>query len=316
MIDRRTFLAGISAAGIAPLVRAAPAAAETAALRIGNVPIDSSSAIFAARDQGFLSRAGLTPDIEEFTNGGAIAAAVVSGALDIGGINVLTLAAAHERGVPLKIIASGSTYTTKDATTAMLVPKASPLRTARDLSGKVVAVNVLKGIAHVSAQSWIDKNGGDSKSVRFIEIPFATMPATLAAARVDAAVVAEPSLSQARDGTRLFAKSYDGIGDLWMIDAWVATDAWLAANPETAKRFGDAMRQAAVWANHNQEKTAALVSSAMKIDPAVVRSMRRATFLEHADLGVVQPVIDVGAQYGALDARFPAADLFFPGALR
>ena len=31
--------------------------------------------------------------------------------------------------------------------------------------------------------------------------------------------------------------------------------------------------------------------------------------------GVVQPVIDVGAQYGALSARFPAADLFYPGAL-
>ena len=43
--------------------------------------------------------------------------------------------------------------------------------------------------------------------------------------------------------------------------------------------------------------------------------MRRATFLEHVNLGVVQPVIDVGAQYGALSARFPAADLFYPGAL-
>jgi NitT/TauT family transport system substrate-binding protein len=315
MIDRRTFVAALLAAGTAPAVGGV-AAAQAGTLRIGNVPIDSSSAIFAARDQGFLSRAGLTADVQEFSNGGAIAAAVASGALDVGGINVLTLAAAHERGVPLKIIASGSTYTTKDATTAMLVPKSSPLRTARDLTGKTVAVNVLKGIAHVSAQSWIDKNGGDSKSVRFIEIPFSTMPSTLAANRVDAAVVAEPALSQARDETRLFAKSYDGIGDLWMIDAWVATDAWIAANAETARRFGDAMRQAAVWANRNQDKTAVVVSAAMKIDPAVVRSMRRATFLEHANLAVVQPVIDVGAQYGALSARFPAADLFFPGALR
>jgi NitT/TauT family transport system substrate-binding protein len=197
----------------------------------------------------------------------------------------------------------------------MLVPNASTLHSARDLNGKTLAVNVLKGIAHVSAQSWIDKNGGDSKSVRYIEMPFAAMPAALGANRVDAAVVAEPQLSESHNDTRFFGKSYDGIGDLWMIDAWVASEAWIAANPEAAHRFGEAMQQAAVWANHNQDKTAAIISAAMKIDLAVVRSMRRATFLEHVNLGVVQPVIDVGTQYGALSARFPAADLFFAGAL-
>lgn len=279
------------------------------------MPLDSSSEIFAAQSQGFLAKAGLTADVQSFTNGNAIAAAVVSGALDAGGVNVLSLAAAHEKGLPLKIIGSGSIYTTKNPTTVMLVPIASTLRSARDLGGKTLAVNVLKGIAHVSAQAWIDKNGGDSKAVRYIELPFAAMPAALAANRVDAAVVAEPNLTQARDDTRVFGKSYDGIGDVWMIDAWVASDAWIAANPDVAHRFGVALQQAAVWANHNRDKTAEIISSAMKIDLAVVRSMRRATFLEHVDLGVVQPVIDVGAQYGALSARFPAADLFFAGAL-
>src|ERR1700722_19655548 len=313
---RRTVLAGLGAVAVSPfagvqIVRAA----ETVTLRVGNVPIDSSSEIFAAQSEGFLSKAGITLDIQSFTNGNAIAAAVVSGSLDVGGINVLSLAAAHEKGLPLKIAASGSTYTTKNPTTVMLVPNASPLKTARDLTGKVVAVNVLQGIAHVSAESWIDKNGGDSKQVKYIELPFAAMPAALAANRVDAAVVAEPQLTQSHNDTRLFGKSYDGIGDLWMIDAWTVNEAWLTANPDVAHRFSDAMQQAAVWANRNHDKTAELVSAATKIDISIVRAMRRATFLEHVNLGVVQPVIDVGAQYGALSARFPAADLFYPGAL-
>jgi NitT/TauT family transport system substrate-binding protein len=313
---RRTVLTGLGAVVVSPfagvqIVRAA----YTVTLRVGNVPIDSSSEIFAAQSEGFLTKAGITLDIQSFTNGNAIAAAVVSGSLDVGGINVLSLAAAHEKGLPLKIAASGSTYTTKNPTTVMLVPNASPLKTARDLTGKVVAVNVLQGIAHVSAESWIDKNGGDSKQVKYIELPFAAMPAALAANRVDAAVVAEPQLTQSRNDTRLFGKSYDGIGDLWMIDAWTVNEAWLTANPDVAHRFSDAMQQAAVWANRNHDKTAELVSAATKIDISIVREMRRATFLEHVNLGVVQPVIDVGAQYGALSARFPAADLFYPGAL-
>jgi NitT/TauT family transport system substrate-binding protein len=316
MLKRRTVLAGLGAALTIPALGARPArAADVMTLRVGNVPIDSSSEIFAAQSEGFLAKAGLAVDIQSFTNGNAIAAAVVSGALDIGGINVLSLAAAHEKGLPLKILASGSTYTTKNPTTVMLVPSASALKTARDLNGKNVAVNVLKGIAHISAQAWIDKNGGDSKSVHFIELPFASMPAALTASRVDAAVVAEPQLSQSRNDARLFGKSYDGIGDLWMIDAWVATDAWIAANPAAARGFSEAMRQAAVWANRNQDKTAELVSTATKIDLPIVRSMKRAVFLEHVNLNVVQPVIDVGAQYGGLNAKFPAADLFAPSAL-
>ncbi len=100
-----------------------------------------------------------------------------------------------------------------------------------------------------------------------------------------------------------------------MIDAWTASQAWLTANPDVARRFSNAMQQAAVWANRNHDKTAELVSAATKIDLSIVREMHRATFLEHVNLGVVQPVIDVGAKYGALSAPFPAADLFYPGAL-
>jgi NitT/TauT family transport system substrate-binding protein len=313
---RRAVLTGLGGALLSPfadvqIVRAA----DTVTMRVGNVPIDSSSEIFAAQSAGFLAKNGITVDIQDFTNGNAIAAAVVSGSLDAGGINVLSLAAAHEKGLPLKIAASGSTYTTKNPTTVMLVPNSSQLKTARDLNGKVLAVNVLQGIAHVSAESWIDKNGGDSKQVKYIELPFAAMPAALAANRVDAAVVAEPQLTQSRNDTRMLGKSYDGIGDLWMIDAWTVSEAWLTANPDIARRFSNAMQQAAVWANRNHDKTAELVSAATKIDISIVREMRRATFLEHVNLGVVQPVIDVGAQYGALSARFPAADLFYPGAL-
>jgi NitT/TauT family transport system substrate-binding protein len=266
--------------------------------------------------QGFLSRAGIEVQLQNFTNGNAIAAAVVSGSLDVGSANVLSLASAHEKGLPLKIIGSGAIYTTKNPTTVMLVAKNSKLRTARDLSGTTIGVNVLKGIAHVSAEAWIDKNGGDAKQVRFVELPFSATPAAIVAGRIDAGVVPEPFLTQSKDETRVFAKSYDGIGPRWMIDGYIATDSWIAANRDVAGRFAQATRAAGTWANHNQDKTAEIVSKAMNVDPSVVRSMARASFLERTDLSVVQPVIDAGVQYGALSARFPAADLFNPDALR
>lgn len=312
---RRSIVFGLAAA-LTPVAARSPARAADVTIRLGNVAIDSSSEIYSAMSEGYLARSGIDVQMQNFTNGNSIAAAVLSGSLDIGSANVLSLAAAHEKGLPLKIIGWGSVYTTKNPTTVMLVAKDSKLRSARDLNGSTVAVNVLKGIAHVSAEAWIDKNGGDSKQVRFVEIPFSATPAALTSSRIDAGVVPEPFITQSKNETRFFAKSYDGIGDRWMIDGYIATEAWIAANRDLAARFAQATRQAGTWANHHQDKTAEIVSKAMGVDLAVVRSMARASFLERPDLSVVQPIIDTGARYGALSGRFAAADLFNPDALR
>jgi NitT/TauT family transport system substrate-binding protein len=312
-MKRSTAVCGLAATLVA--AANAPSRAADVTIRLGNVAIDSSSEIYSAMSEGYLSRAGIDVALQNFTNGNAIAAGVLAGALDIGSANVLSLAIAHEKGLPLRIIGSGSVYTTKNPTTVMLVAKNSKLSTARDLNGLTVGVNVLKGIAHVSAQGWIDKNGGDAKQVRFVELAFSAMPAALAANRIDAGVTPEPFITQSKAETRFFGKSYDGIADRWMIDAYIATEAWIAANRDLARKFGQATRAAGTWANRHQDKTAEIVSKAMNIDVSVIRSMSRASFLERTDLSVIQPIIDVGVQYGALSARFPAADLFNPESL-
>jgi len=97
-----------------------------------------------------------------------------------------------------------------------------------------------------------------------------------------------------------------------MIDGYIATQTWIAANRDTAHRFQRANLEAASWANRHQDQTAEFVAKGMGLDVAVVRAMARATFLEKSDLGAIQPVIDVGVQYGVLPEKFAASDLFAP----
>lgn len=68
-------------------------------------------------------------------SGGRAAGAAEPATLWIGNVPIDS-SSDREKGLPLKIIASGSTYPTKNPTTVMLVPNASTLRSARDLNGK------------------------------------------------------------------------------------------------------------------------------------------------------------------------------------
>src|SRR6185312_7579577 len=120
---------------------------------------------------------------------------------------------AHERGVPVTIIAPAGNYLTRAPISALMVPAGSPIKTAKDLNGKIVAVNGLKNITQLATEAWCDQNGGDWKSLHFTEMGFPEMPAALRAHRVDAAFITEPVVSSAvRSGTAtVIGKPYDAI---------------------------------------------------------------------------------------------------------
>lgn len=308
-LKRSVAIAGLGA-GLLPWALPSIVRAAGKPVRVGSIASDSAMQVFTAVNNGFFARNGIDAILETFTNGNNILTAILGGSLDIGGVNLLSFAAAYEHGFPFRVISIGTLYRSVAPTTTMIVAKDSKIRTARDLNGTTIGLNVLKGIAHVAAQAWIDKNGGDSKQVRFIELANSTIGPAIASGRFDAGVLPEPYATESRNETRVFCKVFDGIAPRWMIDAHVATQAWINADSDRAQRVNRAMLEAAHWANHNQDKTAVVVSNMMKLDINVVRSMNRATFLEKRDLSLIQPVLDAGYEYGALPNRLSAISLF------
>jgi NitT/TauT family transport system substrate-binding protein len=312
MMNRSRLIGGVAAATCLPFALSGTARAADTKVTVGTAQTDSASELFSGIYEGFFSRAGLDVEPQNFSNGNSTFAAMIGGSLDIAASNLLSFAVAFAHGAPLRMIAPGGIYSTRNPATVLVVAKDSTLRAARDLSGTTVGVNVLDGIAHIATQAWIDKNGGDSKQVHFLELPNTAMATALASKRIDAAILPEPYFSQSKNETRVLGKAFDGFGPRWMIDGYVATQAWIAANRDVARRFARARSEGAAWANRHQDQTAVFVAKAMNLDLAVVRSMARATFFEKVDLAAIQPVIDVGVQYGALPTRFLAADLFSP----
>jgi NitT/TauT family transport system substrate-binding protein len=211
------------------------------------------------------------------------------------------------------VIAPAGVYSSKEPTSAIVVKATSPYHTAKDLNGKIIACNGLQNISQIGPEAWFDKNGGDVTSYKWTDMPFPDMPGALDTGRVDAALVAEPVLSDAlAKGNRVLGNAYDGIAPSFLIGAWFTTGAWAKAHPDEVKRFQRAMFATAAWANQHRTESAAILNRATKI--VVQPSMKRTTYGEKLEPALMQPLIDATAKYGTLKASFPAIDLVAPEA--
>ena len=300
---------------VAPLLLMAPgtrAAAQTGEqIVVATPPNDSSGEVFYAADMGFFAKAGLNVKVMPMNNAGAVAPAVVSGAVTIGGLTVPSVAIAREKGVPITIIAPGSIYSSAAPTSGIIVLKNSPLRKAADLNGKPLDTRDLSNKRFYGANAWIDKNGGDSKSVKWIEISDTADIAAMQQGRVDAASVSEPALDDALHGEgRMLGPVYDAIGDKFLIAAFFTTDDYAKAHPDVMRKFAEAIVAAGKWANKNQAASAKILEKYAGVP--IPAGYTRVTYAERLRAADAQPVLDMLAHYGVLKPNPRAPDLFSP----
>jgi NitT/TauT family transport system substrate-binding protein len=209
------------------------------------------------------------------------------------------------------MVAPGGDYSSNSPTTVLAVAKNSPLKTAKDMNGKTIGVSTLRDLQQVSIMKWIDVNGGDSSTLKFLEIPVPEMAPSLVAGRLDGACELEPSLTYAKGDIRIFGKCYDSISKTLTITTHFANNDWLDKNPAAARAFVGAMRTTAQWANKNQAAAGAILAGITKIPPATIAEMNRVVFADRLDPKTIQPVIDATAQYKFLPKTFNVADMFW-----
>lgn len=266
-------------------------------IRVTTVPIDAGAEVFYAKDLGYFAKAGLDVDILTATNGGAAAASVAGSAVDIGYADTISISSAFGKGVPFVVIAPAAVYRSSAATTLLVVPANSPIRSAKDLNGKTLAGSGLGTISGYAPRLWIEKNGGDLSSVKFVELAFPAMLAALDAGRIDAAAIAEPFLTQARKTDRIIGSPYDAVAKEFLTAAFFTLGPWANGHPDVVKRFASAIHDAAVWANRNHGQSAEILLRYTKTDPAIASQMTRAYYGERLTPALMQPAIDLAAKY-------------------
>jgi NitT/TauT family transport system substrate-binding protein len=283
-------------------------------LVMGTAPIDAGVPQIVAQKAGIFQRNGLDVEVQVMSSGAALTAAVAGGTLQATGTSVLGLIIAHLRGLPFQIIAPASVYDTNQPSELLVVRKDSPIRKGAHMNGKTIASPALRDLFSVTIHAWVDQNGGDSRTLREIELPPAATTAALAAGRIDAAILNEPTLSQALNSglVRVLGKPYDSIASHFMIAAVFAQTDYINANKEIIQRLARSLLQANVFANAHPDQTAPWLAELTKVDVATIMHGHRELFDEALIPANLQKVIDAAVRYKAIDRAFDARELISP----
>ena len=283
------------------------ASAQAEPLRLGAAGSETFDQAFIVVDGGFLTRAGLTGDAELLPNGGRIMEAVIGGSMDLGMSDMLQVANAVSHGLPIGFFAGGGLYDTNAPTTVLVVPKTSPMRDAKELEGKTIALQGLKTLAEISTREWLRQHGADPAKVTFVEFaPGAIVPAVMRGT-VAAAMVSEPFISGSATDIRIFGKPYDAVAKRFYISSWYGKRDFIAG--ANGRKVQQAIYASAVWANAHQDESGAILAKRLKIDIERVRAMTRASFATSLDPKLMQPVLDIALKYGLLEHAVDASTL-------
>jgi NitT/TauT family transport system substrate-binding protein len=307
-------------AGIAAGVTLAPAlvrAQSLTTIHVNSPPSEQLLPLAYAMRAGLFERAGIKIELSKSSSGAATAAAVASGASDIGFSSMLAVVLGFARGVPFTILApSGIQVASSDR--GLLVASSSTLRTAKDFVGKTFAAAAVNDITLLVLRAWMDQNGADSSTVKVVEIPQAAAPVALEQGRVDGIMVSNPAYTMALAGgkARLVTNIFTAISPRWLIVCWFTTTGWVERNRALAERFARVHAEAATYVNTHVEETLDDLVQMTGLDRALCQRMHRSLQTQAVIAAEIQPVIDVAVKYKVLEKGFSARELISDAAVK
>ncbi|WP_460772982.1 ABC transporter substrate-binding protein [Microbacterium sp. GXF7504] len=232
-------------------------AQEVLEITVGVTPIANAATVYLANELGYFEEEGLevTPTLIQ-----AAAAAIPSllnDELQFALISPVPTLTAVSKGLDLTIAAVNDRYGSGDDyvdAAALVTAPGSGIAEVSDLAGKTVAVVGLKSAPELATRLALEEAGVDADSVEFVEIAIPDMTSALESDRVDAAVITDPFLSQAKAAgmTVLSQPFVEGMGGQ-VGTTWVTSGAFAAQHPDAVEGFADAIAKAVEYAIENPD---------------------------------------------------------------
>ncbi len=274
---------------------------------VNTLPIANGLPLTLGINKGFFAAQGLEIKPKVFQSGNDIVLALANNDGNVGYIGYTPGMIGRTQGIPISVLAASETEGTSEADNwqNVVTKGSSSIRTPRDLVGKTVALNALKGVTEIVVRGALDKQGIDSDSVKFVVMPFPTMPGALANGLVDAVHTPEPFMSQIlATGGRVVMAPGPVLGRYFPNGCYCAREDWMRKNPGLVKKFRAAINQSLVYANSHPDEIRALL-------PAAIRNIRLPTWSPLIDRVQLLTLAKLAKKYGAI-STLPNMAKFVP----
>jgi NitT/TauT family transport system substrate-binding protein len=256
-------------------------------------------------EKGFFRERDLDVKVEPSQGGATVVPSVVSGKVDIGGSNLVSVLLASSKDIPVKIVAPG-TFVQADRKgdfSAIMVAGDSDIRAPADLEGKTLAVNTLKNVAEVTAKASLEKRGVDVSRIELTEIDFPDMVPALEQGRVDAAFLIEPFVSLGlAEGDRIVDRPYVGTKPGLQIGCYFTSEKYLQENGDVVKRFHDGVADTGAAIAEDPAAFREFLPTASEIPPPAAKKVILPVWKADSDPASLELIAELMGKYGVTES--------------
>lgn len=290
----------------------APSASEPTAITVGVIPIVDTAPIWLGVEQGFFEEEGLDVTVQPTTGGAASVPGVVAGSYDFAFGNYVSGMVANDQGLALKYVANGNTTAGNPDFGAVIVPAGSDIESPKDLENKTVSVNNLQNIGDTTIRTVVDDDGGDSSTIKFVEVAFPDAEAAVTNKQVDAAWILAPFLDSAvANGARVITYNFSDFDPGLDIAGYFTTLETFEEKPELVKAFQNAMNKSLEYADANPDAVKQIVTTYTKMTMDQMDAMVLPQFNTEFNREAMEKLGKAAADYGTLKAN-PNLDELLP----
>jgi NitT/TauT family transport system substrate-binding protein len=275
-----------------------------------------SSFVAFGIEKGMFDKQKLEIDLEPTQGGAATIPALVSGDIQVGGSNVVSLLLASQKNLPIRAIAGGTSAQASGEKDfgALIAAKGKGISKPEDLEGKTVAVNTLNNIAEVVVKAALEKHGVDPASLKLSEVPFPEMAPALAKGSVDAAFSIEPFVTQSvAKGDEVLGYSYVETESDMQVGAYAVTHTFAEENADAVKRFKAAIAETASYVDTHEDEFRTFLSESAKMPPEVAQKIVLPNWTGEVDAESVANTAKLMQRYGVVDKPVDAGKLLADG---
>jgi len=272
------------------------ASAQPVAIKIGYIPIADAAPLYVALEKGFFRKAGIEPRLTTMRGGSLILEALITGDLNLGFSNIVSLMLAKEQGIDFVSVGGIAVNDQSHKEGAILVSANSAISSVSGLKGRTIAINATKNIVELAIRRLLRKNGLSPEDVRFLEIPFPQMETVLKSGQVDAIAVAEPFWSFAVRNTNAKVLAYY-FGDVYKeveITTWVADRKWVDQNPALTEKLRKVLSEATEFLINpkNEFEVRQIIANYTKIDEQTAKQMGLPSFRAQLTTAGIKVIAD------------------------